>query len=184
MIDINNFFSSTEIAKFSEEEKNRLLQASKLAKKAHKGQIRRSGENYLEHPLTVAKILIEWEMSINMVIAAILHDCIEDSTITIEEIRLKFGDEVATYVYALTNNFFRKGFLEKNLDFYAEEPNVIIIKLADRLHNMRTMNSMPKEIRNKKSKDTLSVYVPLARALKMYDVAEELTTLAKKYHMN
>ncbi len=92
-----------------------------------------------------------------MVIAAILHDAIEDSTITLEHIREKFGEEVALYVYALTNDYFKGKFLEKNLSFFEEDPNILIIKLADRLHNLQTIDNMPLAIRQKKALGTLSV---------------------------
>ncbi len=165
-------------------QQKQLIKAYNFAKKAHKGQIRRSGEDFLIHPTAVAEILIEWNVAASMIIGAMLHDCVEDSYITIERIEKEFGQEVALYVFALTKDFFQGKILKKNISFLTEEPNILVIKLADRLHNLRTMENMPPATRKIKAGGTLSIYVPIARALKMYKVAEELKTLAEKYYIS
>lgn len=152
-----------------------------MAEETHFGQTRASGEDFLVHPLGVAETLLSWGASSELVIAALLHDTVEDGTLTVLKIQELFGVEVATYVFALTKHFFHKGVTERNISFLKESPNILIIKLADRLHNMRTLSSMSRASQKKNSLETLAVYVPIARFFRMYEVAEELKKLAKRY---
>ncbi len=180
---ICRYFSKEDTKKVSVAERKQVCKACKISREAHKGQMRSSGEDFFDHPVCVAKTLIKWGASTNMIIAAVLHDCVEDTSITIGVIREKFGEEVALYVYALTKDFFKGGDpVEKNISFLEEDPNILVIKLADRLHNMQTLSSLSERKRKRKSLETLSVYVPIARMLKMYEVAEELKKLAEKYY--
>lgn len=167
--------------RFSPEQASRILKALRLAEDIHFGQTRASGEDFLIHPLCVAETLLDWGVSSELIIAALLHDTVEDGTLTISKIQKLFGVEVATYVFALTKHFFHQGVTENSISFLKESPNILIIKLADRLHNMRTLSSMSKVSQKKNSLETLAVYVPVARFFKMYEVADELKKLAKKY---
>ncbi len=166
---------------FPPKEAVRVLKALRLAETTHFGQTRKSGEDFLVHPLSVAEMLLSWDVSSELVIAALLHDSVEDGTLTIMKIQALFGVEVATYVFALTKHFFTKGVTESSISFLKESPNILIIKLADRLHNMRTLSSMPETSQKKNALETLAIYVPIARFFKMYDVASELKSLAERY---
>lgn len=177
----NTFFLKKVNALFGENEKRKIEEALSIAEDMHSGQKRRSGESFVMHPIAVADIIVDWKKSANMVIAALLHDTVEDSTLSLEEIERKFGSEVQLFVYVLTKDSSgEKNSIEKNLFFLKDAPEALQIKLADRLHNMRTIGSMPKEKRILKSKETLSLYIPIARALNMYVVADELKILAGK----
>lgn len=175
------YFSEKDLERFSLSEKKDIEKACQFAEKSHKGQIRRSGERFVEHPIAVAQILLTWRSSANMIIAAILHDTIEDSEVTISEIEKSFNAEVLLYVFALTKDDSEKDDLKKNVLFFSENPNILVIKLADRLHNLRTMGTMPPKKQIEKSEETLCIYVPIARQLGMFSVADELRTLSKKY---
>jgi (p)ppGpp synthase/HD superfamily hydrolase len=151
-----------------------------LCKKTHKGQFRRSGKEYYTHPVEVATILLEWQSNAQVLIAGLLHDSIEDSTLTLETIEQEFGALVAAYVYGLTDDFIEKDILDKYLLILEETPEILMIKLADRLHNMRTIDAMPKIKKVKKAYETLTISVPLSRYLGLYEVADELKKLCKK----
>ncbi|TLX75203.1 bifunctional (p)ppGpp synthetase/guanosine-3',5'-bis(diphosphate) 3'-pyrophosphohydrolase [Labilibacter sediminis] len=161
-----------------------------LARKAHKGVRRKSGEPYILHPLAVARIVAE-EIGLGStgVAAALLHDVIEDTDYTYEDLEAMFGTKVASIVDGLTK---LSGVFDKNQSAQAEnfkkllltmveDIRVIIIKLADRLHNMRTLGSMPEHKRLKIAGETLFMYAPLAHRLGLYALKTELEDLSLKY---
>ncbi|MBQ6825039.1 MAG: bifunctional (p)ppGpp synthetase/guanosine-3',5'-bis(diphosphate) 3'-pyrophosphohydrolase [Clostridia bacterium] len=157
---------------------------------AHEGQKRVSSEDYYIHPFNVAKILVGLGMDSESIAAALLHDVVEDTDTTIEEIKSQFGGDVALLVDGVTKigrlNFSTKEqqqaeSLRKMLIAMGQDIRVIIIKLADRLHNMRTIDAMPEQKQRDKSVETLEVYAPIAHRLGIRPVKEELEDLAIKH---
>ncbi len=146
------------------------------AEKAHSGQVRSSGDEYITHPVAVAKILADMHMDYQSIIAAMLHDVLEDTSITKEEITQKFGEKVAELVDGvskLTQLKFESRAeaqaenLRKMMLAMARDIRVILIKLADRLHNMRTLGSLPREKQRRIALETLEIYAPIANRLGM-----------------
>ncbi|MBQ8503656.1 MAG: bifunctional (p)ppGpp synthetase/guanosine-3',5'-bis(diphosphate) 3'-pyrophosphohydrolase [Clostridia bacterium] len=173
---------------FSEKDMDRINKAYSIAYAAHKDQKRRSGEPYIIHPVAVAQILSDMGMDADSICAALLHDVVEDTEMTDEEIRSIFGKDVEHLVEGVTklgqiplsaskeeqqSENVRKMFLAMS-----EDIRVIIIKLADRLHNMRTLRFMPEEKRLYKAKETLEIYAPIAHRLGIRAFKEELEDLA------
>ena len=167
--------------------------AYKVAKEAHEGQFRKSGEPYIIHPLCVAIILAELELDKESIIAGLLHDVVEDTVMTSEDVAREFGDEVALLVDGVTKltqlNYqhdkievqaenLRKMFLAM-----AKDIRVIMIKLADRLHNMRTMQYQSPAKQVEKSRETLDIYAPIAHRLGISKIKVELDDLSMKYLM-
>ena len=167
--------------------------AYKVAKKAHEGQFRKSGEPYIIHPLCVAIILAELELDKESIIAGLLHDVVEDTGMTSEDVAKEFGDEVALLVDGVTKltqlNYqhdkievqaenLRKMFLAM-----AKDIRVILIKLADRLHNMRTMQYQSPAKQVEKSRETMDIYAPIAHRLGISKIKVELDDLSMKYLM-
>ena len=166
-----------------------IKKAYETAEKMHKGQLRKSGEPYIIHPVETAKILAGLGMDEQTIIAGLLHDVVEDTEYTEEQLKAEFGEEVALLVDGVTklgNLVFetkedaqaenlRKMFLAMSKDI-----RVLIIKLADRLHNMRTINYMSPEKIREKSKETLEIYAPLASRLGMFGIKFELEDIALK----
>lgn len=181
-------------AKYSPEEMEMLKKAIDFASEAHKGQLRESGEPYIMHPIAVAKMLFEMSMDENTVIAGLLHDTVEDNpNITVDIIRSEFGDDVANMVDGVTKltKSGNAGLLSKE-DRQAEnlrkmfmaianDVRVVIIKLADRLHNMRTLEYCDGEKRIRKAHETLEVYAPLAHRFGMGAIKCELEDLSFEY---
>ena len=161
-----------------------------LSEKAHTGQLRKSGEDYFIHPVDVARILIELEMDDATVIAGLLHDVIEDTAYSYDELKELFSEEVAMLVDGVTKlgtivyetveerqaENLRKMFLAMSKDI-----RVLIIKLADRLHNMRTINFMPEHKIKEKCMETLEIYAPLAHRLGMNKIKIELEDISFRY---
>jgi len=166
-------------------ESDKLIQAYGLAYKSHEGQKRKSGEPYFDHCVEVAKILHnEWGIKKeNYLIAALLHDTVEDSGVTLDRINNKFGNEVSELVEGVTklNYGTDKETLSKVLDKSYVNPGVAVIKLADRLHNMRTLEFMKPIKQIEKSTETLDVYTRLAESLGMWQVKRELEDICYKY---
>lgn len=171
-------------------DKKRLRTAFEMAAEAHKTMRRKSGEPYILHPLAVAMICVEEiGLGIRSTICALLHDTVEDTDITLDDVRHEFGNEIANIVDGLTkisnvidaNTSQQAENFKKILLTLTDDPRVILIKLADRLHNMRTMDSMKREKQLKISSETVWVYAPLAHRMGLYKIKSELEDLAMKY---
>ena len=164
--------------------------AYQLASAAHATQFRRSGEPYICHPISVAQLLVELGMDSESVAAALMHDVAEDTPVTIDEIRQKFGSEVALLVDGVTkltqikfsNVEDRKAEnLRKMLLAMSQDVRVMIIKLCDRLHNMRTGDAWPEQKRRDKALETMEVYAPIAHRLGISNIKEELENRSLQY---
>jgi len=162
-----------------------LQHAYDVAEEKHRGQRRKSGDPYITHPLAVATILAELGMDTTTLVAALLHDTVEDTNYSIEQLRADFGEEVAPLVDGVTKlDKVQLGAaaeaetIRKMVIAMARDPRVLVIKLADRLHNMRTMRFLPPEKQAKKARETLEVLAPLAHRLGMATVKWELEDLA------
>lgn len=169
--------------------------AYNIASEAHKNQLRKSGEPYIIHPLYVAIILADLEMDKETIVAGLLHDVVEDTILTTEEVRAEFGDDVALLVDGVTK--MKKLMLQgevvtDRLEMQAEnlrkmflamakDIRVILIKLADRLHNMRTLKHQPPESQQRIAKETLEIYAPIAQRLGISKIKVELDDLSLKY---
>ncbi len=156
----------------------------------HEGQMRVSGEPYFTHPIAVANILADMELDASSVAAGLLHDVVEDTEVTDEEIAKEFGDSIALLVAGVTklgkipytsNEDQQIENLRKMFLAMAKDVRVIVIKLADRLHNMRTLKSMPEHKQREKARETLEVFAPLAHRLGMSKIKMELEDLSLKY---
>jgi GTP pyrophosphokinase len=171
-------------------ELDRIREAYAFADKAHVGQVRKSGEPYILHPLAVAEILVDMQMDATSVIAALLHDVVEDTTVPLEEVRERFGETCAMLVDGLTklekikfktkeeqqNENYRKMFVAM-----AQDIRVILIKLADRLHNMRTLKFQSEENQRKIAQETLDIFCPIAHRLGMSAIKWEMEDIALRY---
>lgn len=168
----------------------RIQEAYEFAEQAHHGQVRKSGEPYILHPLAVADIVVKMQMDTLSIIAALLHDVVEDTTVSLEEIREKFGDTCAMLVDGLTklerikfgskeeqqNENYRKMFIAM-----ARDIRVIVIKLADRLHNMRTLKYQSEESQRRISHETLEIFCPIAHRLGISAIKWEMEDIALRY---
>ena len=168
-----------------------IMKAFRMANEAHKGMRRKSGEPFIMHPLAVARIVSEEiGMGVTSTISAILHDVVEDTELTIENIENAFGKKVATIVDGLTkisgvfdkeSNSLQAENFRKMLLTLSDDVRVIIIKLADRLHNMRTLDSLPRKKQVKIAGETIYLYAPLAHRLGLYNIKTEMEDLSLMY---
>ena len=182
-------YSCTKICK-NDEDWNFIKRAFFLAKEAHQGVRRRSGEPYLLHPIAVAKIAVEEiGLGVKSVVAALLHDVVEDTEYTVEDMERIFGPKIASMVDGLTKmsgvfnadtseqaEYFRKVLLT-----LSDDVRVILIKIADRLHNMRTLGAMPLNKQIKITGETIYLFAPLAYRLGLHSIKNELEDLCMKY---
>jgi len=161
-----------------------------MAVEAHKTMRRKSGEPYILHPIAVAKICAdEIGLGVRSTICALLHDTVEDTDISLEDVKREFGEEITRIVDGLTkisnvidvNASQQAENFKKILLTLTDDPRVILIKLADRLHNMRTLDSMKREKQLKISSETVYVYAPLAHRMGLYNIKTEMEDLAMKY---
>ena len=180
------------VKSYSAEEVEQIDKAYKIAEKAHEGQKRFSGQPYIIHPVAVASILVDLFMDYQSIVAALLHDTVEDTVITIEDVTKEFGTEVANIVDGVTKlgkvpfgtkqkEEVQAENIRKMLLAMAEDIRVMIIKLADRLHNMRTLEYMREQKRRDKALETLEIYAPIAHRLGIRTLKEELEDLAISY---
>ena len=169
---------------------SKIVSAYELAEKCHHGQKRESGEPYITHPLAVAYILLELGMDTDTICAALLHDVVEDTDCTLEQLQKQFGNDVAMLVNGVTKlkkvETFTKDEqkaenIRKILLAMSEDIRVIIIKLADRLHNMRTLNFCRDEKRRTIAHETMNIYAPIAHRLGINSIKDELEDLAFYY---
>jgi GTP pyrophosphokinase len=174
-------------------DKEVLKKAYEFAKKAHAFQRRRSGEPYIMHPVEVAKIVSSFGMDNASIIAALLHDTVEDTEVTLEEVKKEFSEEIALLVDGLSK-ITQFGDRKRTIDFdehisslrkillaSAKDIRILIIKLCDRLHNMRTLKELPEAKRIKKSQETMQIYVPIAQKIGIYALKWELEDLSFKF---
>ncbi len=180
---------------YSPEDYGRIQRAIAVATEAHDGQMRASGEPYITHPLSVAAILIGWRMDIDSVLAGILHDTVEDTDLTLEQIQMSFGEDVAHLVDSVTKvSQARSGMRE--LDSYlprtkdnlsklliatSKDLRALIVKLADRLHNLRTLEHLTPKQQKKIAKESLEVFAPLADRLGMGILRTQIEELSFFY---
>src|SRR5881398_2970414 len=167
-----------------------IRKAYEFSQKYHAGQTRASGEPYLAHPVEVALVLAEMKMDAVAVAAGLLHDSVEDTTVTIVDIRKEFGEQVAHIVEGVTK-ISRIDFssreeqqaenLRKMMLAMVEDIRVVLIKLADRLHNMRTLEHLPPDRQQKIARETLDIYGPIAHRLGMGKIRGELEDLGFRY---
>ncbi len=169
---------------------SRLQRAYAFSEAAHHGQFRKSGEPYISHPLAVAKILAQWHLDPQALTAALLHDVMEDTAVTKEEIAESFGKPVAELVDGVSKidaiefqskEDFQAENFRKMLLAMARDVRVILIKLADRLHNMRTMQVMDPVRKNRIARETLDIYAPIANRLGLNSIYQELEDLSFRY---
>lgn len=175
---------------FKEEEFQFIKYALEYSADAHKGQARASGEPYIAHPIHVAEILLDLGMDASTIVSALLHDVLEDTACTEEELKKKFGEEIYLLVSGVTKlskikftsqeeeqaENYRKMFFA-----IAQDVRVLFIKLADRLHNMRTLDALPEEKRLRIARETLDLYAPLAGRLGIANIKSELEDLSMKH---
>jgi GTP diphosphokinase / guanosine-3',5'-bis(diphosphate) 3'-diphosphatase len=171
-------------------DKELVRNAFEISVEAHKTMRRKSGEPYILHPLAVARICVEEiGLGVRSTICALLHDTVEDTDVTLEDVRREFGDEITKIVDGLTkistvmdaNTTQQAENFKKILLTLTDDPRVILIKLADRLHNMRTLDSMKREKQLKISSETVYVYAPLAHRMGLYTIKTEMEDLSMKY---
>jgi len=168
-------------------DRERILDAYRFAAEAHKGQIRRSGEPYIVHPVATACILSELGLDADSIMAGLLHDCLEDTRVSFQEIERRFGTSVVELVDGVTRlgkivysskEEEQMEDLRKMFVAMAKDIRVVVIKLADRLHNMRTMKFMPQVKAQEKSLEKMEIYAPLAHRLGMQNIEWELEDLS------
>ncbi len=169
---------------------DRIRKAYEFADQAHAGQVRKSGEPYILHPLAVAEILVDMQLDATTLEAALLHDVVEDTTVTLEDVRETFGFTCAMLVDSLTKLEkiqFKTKEEQQNANYrkmivaMAQDLRVILIKLADRLHNMRTLKYQSEDRQRKIAEETLEIYCPLAHRLGISAIKWEMEDISLRY---
>src|SRR5581483_3247985 len=162
-----------------------VIRAYEVAERCHRGQMRRSGDPYISHPLAVATIAAELGMEPPTLCAALLHDTVEDTALSLADVSREFGEEVTRLVDGVTKlDKVRYGdsaeaeTIRKMVVAMARDPKVLIVKLADRLHNVRTISWLPQDKQQRMAKQTLEIYAPLAHRLGMNAIKWELEDLS------
>ncbi|MBP7984824.1 MAG: bifunctional (p)ppGpp synthetase/guanosine-3',5'-bis(diphosphate) 3'-pyrophosphohydrolase [Bacteroidaceae bacterium] len=186
---IDEFWKVENVQSFSETDKERIRAAYELAREAHSSQKRKTGEPYIIHPIAVATIVAkDFELGVNPIIAAFLHDVVEDTRYSIDDIKEKFGSDVAFLVGTVTKEKKKTYEMSKQIDNFKQmldsihyDIRALLVKLADRLNNMRTLSSMPPDKQMKIAGETDYFYAPLANRLGLYGVKSELENLSMKY---
>ncbi|MEW5902140.1 MAG: HD domain-containing protein, partial [Acidobacteriota bacterium] len=177
-------------ASYSEKEINLLKKAYVFAARAHKGQTRRSGEPYLSHPLEVASMLADLRLDSTTLLAGLLHDVLEDTDITAADIRENFSPDVADLVSGVTKisrvqesspEVRQAETIRKIILAMIDDLRVIFIKLADRIHNLKTLKFLPEDKQKQIAKETLDLYAPIANRLGMGRIKAELEDLSFRY---
>ncbi|MFO8025316.1 GTP diphosphokinase [Thiohalophilus sp.] len=195
-VDIDAWLESLK-ANYSPDDLTLIRRAAALSREAHEGQQRASGEPYFMHSLAVAQILTELNLDANSISAAMLHDVVEDTRFTLEDIQSEFGEDVARLVDGVTKmdiianlrgadpqqqkEHLQAENLRKMLLAMAEDVRVVLIKLADRLHNMRTLCALPGEKQRRIARETMDIFAPLANRLGIWQLKWELEDLAFRY---
>ena len=178
---------------YSQEDIEVIRRAYEFSEKAHEGQIRRSGEPYISHPLGVASILVDLRLDMATVVTGLLHDTVEDTDVTIEDIQGHFGEIVASLVDGVTkisqirfrNTHEKQGEnIRKMIVAMGKDVRVVLVKLADRLHNMRTLHHMSYQKQGNIARETLDIYAPLASRLGISSLKVELEDLGFRYSMS
>lgn len=171
-------------------ERHQIFKALAIAYAAHDGQIRKSHEAYIVHPVAVAAMLAEWKMDSETIVAGLLHDTVEDTEMTFDDIRLIFGSNVARIVEGVTKVSKQRPVPSKlkavenlrgMLLAMSQEWRVVVVKLADRLHNMQTLQHMPPHKQERIARETMQIFVPLAVRLGSWDLAKELEKCSLQY---
>ena len=175
---------------YDEQAREEIVAAARWSNARHSGQFRASGDPFIIHPLEVAATLVETRLDTATVVAALLHDVVEDTDSTLDEITATFGKEVASLVQGVTKISIIKGqshwaraaeSIRKMLFAMVRDVRVILIKLADKLHNMRTLGALPEDNRVRIARECMDIYCPLAGRLGLYRIRTELEDLAMKY---
>ncbi|MDR9436276.1 MAG: GTP diphosphokinase, partial [Thiohalophilus sp.] len=195
-VDIDAWLDSLQ-ANYSPDDLTLIRRAAALSREAHEGQQRASGEPYFMHSLAVAQILTELNLDANSISAAMLHDVVEDTRFTLEDLQNQFGEDVAHLVDGVTKmdiiatlrggdlqeqkEHLQAENLRKMLLAMAEDVRVVLIKLADRLHNMRTLSALPDEKQRRIARETMDIFAPLANRLGIWQLKWELEDLAFRY---
>jgi GTP pyrophosphokinase len=182
----------TSISSYSKEQKDKIIDACKFAEECHSGQKRASGEDFVIHPIAVAINLANMNVDVEMVIAGLLHDVVEDTKISLDDISKKYGEKVAKLVDGVTKISRLKPTSESKSEIKAEtirkmlfaminDVNVMVIKLADKMHNMETLNFLAFDKRKRIAFETLEMYAPLAGKIGMHFIKDRLEDLALKW---
>lgn len=189
-LNIDNYISELKKYDIYNEDIDKIIEAYEFATMAHQGQFRKSGEPFIIHPITVSLIIAEWRLESDLIIAGLLHDVIEDTFYSYEDISEKFGVHIAILVDGVTKldkvkytdkEVFQADNLRKMILAMAKDVRVILIKLADRLHNMRTLQFQREDRKKPIAQETLEIYAPFAHKLGMFQVKMELEDLCLYY---